>query len=88
MLDPDEMEAFDLWKRNKLLGQVDLSVGAFNAEMSALARAYDEGIDAMENSRESASVLKARSPYRQPGMTGHTAHRSIPLPTTEEKDEE
>ena len=78
MLDPDEMEAYEFWKRNKLLGQVDLTVGAFNAEMGALARAWDEG-------RTSPSNV---NPYRQPGMTGHVATRSTPLPITEQKDEE
>lgn len=86
MLDPDELAAFEAWKLAKLAGQVDLTVASFNAEMGALARAYDEGIDAMENSRESASSLKARSPYRRPGMRGHAPH-AAQLPSTATTDQ-
>lgn len=77
MLDPDEVAAYEAWKHEKLLGTVDLSVRAYNAEMVGHAAAYERAIkDAMEvlppisDISEKLSALSAKNPYRARGMRG------------------
>lgn len=72
MLDPDEVAAYEDWKARKLTGAQDLSIGAYNAEMEALALAYEQALkDALGSDFEKINSLKAANPYRRPGMLGH-----------------
>jgi hypothetical protein len=75
MLDPDEITAYNEWKALKLAGAQDLSIEAYNTEMGMQASAYDKGVDAAFAGaivRQNAEEVKAKSPYRKPGMRGHT----------------
>lgn len=72
MLDPDEVAAYEEWKVRKLTGVQDLSIGAYNAEMEALALAYEQALkDALGSDQQKINSLKAANPYRAPGMRAH-----------------
>lgn len=72
MLDPAEVAAYEAWKLHKLTAQTDLTITAYNAEMTALAAAWDSGVVASV-SQEFAAKILPQNPYRRPGMTGHLA---------------
>lgn len=63
MLDTDEAAAYEAWKLAKLTGSTDLSIRAYNAEMGALATAWDEGKSAFPEDQ---------NPYRAAGMRGES----------------
>ena len=80
MIDPDEMTAFEDWKAKKLMGQVDLSISAFNLEQESQALAYEAGVKDVFSELGEDGAAKAgiatldefltTSPYRKPGMKG------------------
>jgi len=83
MLDPDEVAAYEEWKARKASGSIDLSVTAYNSEMESQAVAYEKGVkdavkdilEAVGDHQKARSVterLVAASPFRKPGMRGHT----------------
>lgn len=87
MLDATELSAYEEWKEKKLLGQVDLSVQAFNAEMEGQAVAYERGVhdtvketvnpEDFEKRNGVTSKLFGDNPYRRPGMLGERPSKRI-----------
>lgn len=75
MLDPIEIAEYEAWKQSKLVGQIDLSVQAYNLEQEANALAWDEGWLA----RDAGSGFDANR-FRKPGMTGHKPPSRRPAP--------
>ena len=82
MLDPDEYAAYEAWKQTKLTTHPDLSVQAFNTEMTAQAVAYDEALEAVIGrvDWQKLQSFKSSNPYRQPGMRGHNAALQLSAP--------
>lgn len=66
MLDPTEVAAYETWKLEKLNGQIDLSVRAFNTEQEMNALSWEEGWRAAKNGEPIES-----NRFRKPGMTAH-----------------
>ena len=75
MLDPDEVAAYEAWKMNKIAGVYDLTITSFNAEMTALAGAWDDGVRVSINpvDHQALTSILSRNPYRQPGMTAYNS---------------
>jgi hypothetical protein len=72
MIDADEFAAYEMWREARVLGQVDVSVHAFNAEQEGLALAWEAGVMfaiKADNGLTTASI-EAANPYRGAGMTG------------------
>lgn len=74
MLDPDSVAEYEAWKLDKMTGSVDLSVRAFNAEMEALALAWEAG---WRTGREGKLPI-TENPNRKPGMRGERVVAHIP----------
>ena len=75
MLDPVEIAEYEAWKQRKLVGQIDLSVQAFNLEQEAGAFAWEEGWLARDAGQEFSSCR-----FRKPGEPGHKPPSRRPTP--------
>ena len=80
MLDPELFAEFEAWRGAKVLGQHDLSVAAFNAEMETQALAYEAGVkDALgRGPGVTMQEVLDDNPYRKPGMRGERSAPDVP----------
>lgn len=86
MLDTEQQADYEAWKERKLMGSIDLSVGAYNAEMESQAVAWEEGmrtgvrrlVSGLPPSRYEEELI-SQNPYRKAGMNGERPHAE-PLP--------
>lgn len=72
MLDIDEAASYEAWKVDKLTTATDLSIRAYNAEMGALAAAWEEGVRRAEPDPARVAELLEKNPYRAAGMRGES----------------
>lgn len=90
MIDVDQQADFEAWRERKIVGQVDISVAAYNIEMESQAVAWEEGLahGALGRSRAEVDLLMLDNPYRKAGMTGERPrHDAITVPRQQQVSE-
>jgi hypothetical protein len=82
LLDAQDMADYEAWKLRKIEGSIDLSITAYNLEMSANALAWDEGARAAHKTHDDIDSILALNPFRQKGMRAYSASAELPADRT------
>lgn len=84
LLDAQDMADYEAWKLRKIEGSIDLSITAYNLEMSANALAWDEGARAAHKVKDWDDIdsILATNPFRQKGMRAYSASAELPADRT------